>query len=333
MRPPLNKKERLALEVQSAWDEFNDGLMDKRKYPLRQFQRFFNAVTVYAEATAQDKLIHRNVASQVNGLLSFLTLERKRIPGEVLFNADRLESILFSGYDPAFSGDEPPDSGGQTHDKYYQNEEQREAPMHYKYNQVYQFKITLLDIQPPIWRTIQVPASYSFWDFHVAIQDAMGWTDSHLHDFQVTNPSHDNKEHIGIPYDEPLDDDIDPFLPGWEVRIKDYFSNENSTGIYVYDFGDDWHHLIQLEEILPRVKGKRYPLCLAGKRKCPPEDVGGSPGYEEFLKAIGDPHNEENESYPEWVGGAFDPESFNPKKVRFDDPKKRWRIAFSGEME
>lgn len=200
------------------------------------------------------------------------------------------------------------------------------------YDKVYQFKITLQYIQPPVWRTIQVPASYSFWDLHVAIQDAMGWMDSHLHVFQIPNPSSGIKNQIGIPNDDPFDD-VEPFLPGWDVQISDYFSHKNSSALYIYDFGDDWHHLVQLEEVLPRAKGKRYPLCLAGKRTCPPEDVGGPPGYEEFLLAIGDPHHEEHESYLEWVGGAFDPESFNSKQVRFDNPKKRWRIAFSNEME
>ena len=200
-----------------------------------------------------------------------------------------------------------------------------------RFRNVFQFKIALQEIRPPVWRTIQVPASYSFWDLHVAIQDAMGWTDSHLHDFQILNPTHDCKDHIGIPDDEPFEGD-EPFLPGWEVWISDYFSRENPTALYVYDFGDDWQHVVQLEEILPRVQGVRYPLCLAGQRRCPPEDVGGVPGYEDFLDAIRDPHHEENERYLEWVGGSSDPEPFNLEHVRFDDPKKRWTFAFRDGM-
>jgi hypothetical protein len=81
--------------------------------------------------------------------------------------------------------------------------------------------------------------------------------------------------------------------------------------VYEYDFGDSWEHEILVEKILPAEAETAYPLCLRGKRACPPEDVGGVWGYEEFLEAIGDPTQEEHESYLEWVGGDFDPEAFD----------------------
>ena len=193
-----------------------------------------------------------------------------------------------------------------------------------KFDQVYQFKITLRDIKPPIWRRIQVPETYTFWDLHVAIQDAMGWSDYHLHEFEMVGPSAGLKVNIGIP-DEDFGREI---LPGWKQKIADYFSVENRSADYTYDFGDNWEHIIKLEKILPRDENVDYPKCIAGKRACPPEDCGGVWGYENFLEIINDPDNEEYEDMIEWVGGEFDPEHFDVKEVSFDDPDKRRKIAF-----
>ena len=151
-----------------------------------------------------------------------------------------------------------------------------------KYDRVYQFKITLKSISPPIWRRIQVPESYSFWDLHVAIQDVMGWLDSHLHEFEIINPSIGIKVAIEIP-GEDFDMDRET-LPGWEQKIDDYFNMENRVAYYEYDFGDSWEHMIKLEKIIPRDKDTDYPKCIAGKRSCPPEDCGGVWGYEDFLE-------------------------------------------------
>jgi hypothetical protein len=175
-----------------------------------------------------------------------------------------------------------------------------------KYYRVYQFKITLKNISPPIWRRIQVPESYSFWDLHVAIQDVMAWLDYYLHEFKIVNPSTGIKVEIGI----PVDDDFDmgrEVLPGWKEKTADYFSMENRVAYYEYDFGDIWEHTIKLEKILPRNKDKDYPRCIAGKRSCPPEDCGGVWGYEDFLEIISNPDHEEYEETMEWAGGAFDP--------------------------
>jgi hypothetical protein len=188
--------------------------------------------------------------------------------------------------------------------------------------QVMQFKITLLEIEPPVWRRIQVPDTYSFWDLHVAIQDAMGWRDCHLHQFSLTDPATGASLAIGIPEEfEP--DDIEA---GWSYRIADYFIKPGDSALYQYDFGDDWRHSVVLEDILPAEKGVRYPTCLDGARKCPPEDCGGPWGYLEFLQAIRDPHHEEHESLLQWVGEPFDPEAFDAKRVRFSNPKKRLEL-------
>ena len=193
-------------------------------------------------------------------------------------------------------------------------------------SKVHHFAVTLQEVEPPVWREIQVPSDYTFWDLHVAIQDAMGWLDYHLHEFEITNPATGDVERIGIPVEDFLDQQ--PTLPGWEAQISDYFSSENAAASYTYDFGDNWLHTVTLKDVLERNPKMRYPRCVAGERACPPEDCGGPWGYEEFLEAIRNPHHEEHESMLEWAGGSFDPEAFESGDVSFDDPNERWRIAF-----
>jgi hypothetical protein len=123
-------------------------------------------------------------------------------------------------------------------------------------NTAHRFHIELEGIDPPIWRRIRLPSSYSFWDLHVAIQDAMGWLDCHLHLFHVRNPETGELESIGIPDDEPyLDEPL--CLPGWDVSIARYFVNEGDTASYEYDFGDDWRHTVVLEGVDPIREGDR----------------------------------------------------------------------------
>jgi hypothetical protein len=195
-----------------------------------------------------------------------------------------------------------------------------------KFNQVYQFKITLKGIKPPIWRRIQVPETYSFWDMHVAIQDVMGWDDYHLHEFEIVDPSTNLEVNIGTPAkDDLFGRDV---LIESKHKIADYFSMEYPSADYTYDFGDDWIHKIQLEKILPREKNINYPICIKGKGACPPEDCGGIWGYEELLEIIKNPKNEEYEEMLEWLGGEFDPEYFNVEDIHFSDPSKRRKIEF-----
>ena len=108
MTEPRSDKSRLAAEAVAAWTEFQFALTDKGKYPVAQFRAFAEATRRYIAATRHDPLINRKIATALNGLLEFLRLERKRVPGEVLWEAEALECLLFSGYDPHFEGDEPP---------------------------------------------------------------------------------------------------------------------------------------------------------------------------------------------------------------------------------
>lgn len=192
------------------------------------------------------------------------------------------------------------------------------------FEEVYQFKITLKGIKPPIWRRIQVPENYSFWDLHVAIQDAMGWTDTHLHNFVIAKPATGRKEQIGIPAEDFDDDKI---LPGWTKKIAQYFTVKNKNAMYIYDYGDDWHHSITLEKIIPREAGIQYPICTGGARACPPEDCGGTWGYADFLEAIMEPNHESHEEMLEWAGGEFEPEHFDINDIDFDDPQKRLKYT------
>ncbi|PIV69042.1 MAG: hypothetical protein COS07_02145, partial [Candidatus Aenigmarchaeota archaeon CG01_land_8_20_14_3_00_37_9] len=171
------------------------------------------------------------------------------------------------------------------------------------FNKIYQFKITLEEVEPPVWRVIQVPENYSFWDLHVAIQDAMGWEDYHLHQFELAGGSLKAHGSIGIP-----DLDCPDVMDGRNEEIKDWFSMVKTVG-YLYDFGDGWEHKIKLEKIIPKNSDAKYPICLEGKRSCPPEDCGGPSGYEEFLEIIKNPKHKEHKNMLEWIGGKFDPES------------------------
>jgi Plasmid pRiA4b ORF-3-like protein len=170
-------------------------------------------------------------------------------------------------------------------------------------NPVYQLMITLRDSTPPIWRRVQVRGNTSLSRLHAILQIAMGWTDSHLHEFVV----HD--VHYGFP-----DMEWDPLArPKDErrVRLGQLVTREQDRFSYEYDFGDGWAHNIVVEQILPPEPGVPYPRCIAGKCACPPEDVGGMSGYEAFITAIQDPTHAEHAELLAWAGGAFDPEAFD----------------------
>lgn len=191
---------------------------------------------------------------------------------------------------------------------------------------VLQFRIELEDITPAIWRVIQVPADYNFWDLHVAIQDAMGWLDCHLHYFEIKPKNKRCVRRIGIPDFERTDESF-PIDPGWEIAADSIFNDLGLSATYLYDFGDSWKHKVTLEGHMHRYKNQTYPVCVSGKRACPPEDCGGVPGYMDLLEVLSNPRNPEYKSMREWAGD-YDPESFSPEKVVFSDPQKRWREAF-----
>ena len=170
---------------------------------------------------------------------------------------------------------------------------------------LYQFKITLLESQPPIWRRIQVKDS-TLDKLHERIQTAMGWTNSHLHQFEIDG------ERYGDP--ELLDDGFEDFecVDSTVTMISQIVPKDGKRFrfLYEYDFGDGWEHEILFEGCLTTEKGGRYPLCVEGERNCPPEDVGGVWGYAEFVEAINNPKHEQHDDFVEWAG-EFDPEEFD----------------------
>jgi hypothetical protein len=189
------------------------------------------------------------------------------------------------------------------------------------FDRVYQFKITLRETKPAVWRRIQVPETYTFWGLHVAIQDSMGWFDCHLHEFVIRDPKTAGEVFIGIPDDEFPS--MRTTLACWQQKVSDWFSPERRTARYDYDFGDGWTHDVRLEKILPRDENVQYPVCVDGEMSCPPEDVGGTGGYEDFLRILSDPSNAEHARMLEWAGGEFNPTEFDPREVEFDDPQER----------
>ena len=173
---------------------------------------------------------------------------------------------------------------------------------------VYQIKITLIGAKPPIWRTVLVASDIDLEAFHDVIQLAMGWTDSHLHQFIANNVFY------GIP-----DDDF-----GMEIedeskyKLSQLLSKEKDTIKYEYDFGDSWEHKILLEKILPFATKTALPVCIKGKRACPPEDCGGIWRYEELLETISNPKHPDYKDMLEWLGGEFDPEEFDLEAINED---------------
>jgi len=179
----------------------------------------------------------------------------------------------------------------------------------------YLLKIQLLDIEPAIRRRFVVPASITLDRLHDVIQIVMGWTDSHLHEFTIGKKR----------YTEYPESKEDGLVCG-RYRLGDLIKQKGRTFRYLYDFGDSWEHELVLEEsryFNPELRTKL--TCLDGERACPPEDVGGVPGYFEFCTALKDPTHEEHESYMEWSGGDFDSERFDSDSVNWELMKYlRW---------
>ena len=168
---------------------------------------------------------------------------------------------------------------------------------------IYRFKVSLLGIEPEIWRLIEVPETYTFWDLHVTLQDAMGWLDYHLHAFEPATLGGSNTRRIGIP-ESPMDDE---FVAGWTVPIARHFANPGDAVRYDYDFGDGWPHEVRFVAIEPRERGAKYPRCI---------------GHDEMV---------------EWLKGhaknyfPYRPAEFDASAVRFWDPKKRWKMMMGHE--
>jgi hypothetical protein len=192
------------------------------------------------------------------------------------------------------------------------------------FKSVLQFKIVLIGTDPPVWRRLVVPESYTFYDFHVAIQDAMGWLDYHLHNFEVRTKKRE-KEMIRIECPWMTEDlEGDNWLMTTEVPLKRFIKKEGDVLLYHYDYGDGWRLEIVLEHIMPRDQNIQYPICLDGELSGPPEDCGGIHGYYKCVQVVADQDNEEG--LLTWLGD-WTPHDFDPSQVVFESPVERFEKA------
>lgn len=171
--------------------------------------------------------------------------------------------------------------------------------------QLYQIKVTLKDIKPPIWRRLVLSSTTPLDELHEILQVAMGWTDSHLHLFVAGD------HRYGVP-DPEWDLEV---LPESETRIGSLLKSPKDWILYEYDFGDDWGHRIELEKKLPSASSEAVPRCTAGRRACPLEDSGGPYGYMRLVEAYADISHPGHRDVRDWAGDGFDPVAFDPAEV------------------
>lgn len=177
---------------------------------------------------------------------------------------------------------------------------------------LYEIKVQLQDIEPPIWRLLRVRPQTSLSRLHKIVQKAMGWSNSHLHLFEID----------GKPYGDGNSE--------WDFNIKDYndmrldeiFTEGRTSFVYEYDLGDGWRHTITLIDTVEGDEGEKI-ACIAGAWACPPEDCGGVPGYYHLLEALADPKHEDHKMMLDWIGNKYNPEAFDIEKV--DRALKRLR--------
>ncbi|MFK8186265.1 MAG: plasmid pRiA4b ORF-3 family protein [Phormidesmis sp.] len=177
-----------------------------------------------------------------------------------------------------------------------------------KATDIYQLKITLRDIRPPIWRRVQVSSDVTLSHLHWVIQLAMGWTNSHLHSFTI------HGQEYGVPMPEMGYPELEP-EDERSVKLHSFIPGEKFKFSYLYDFGDSWEHQILVEKVLRPESGVDYSRCIKAKRACPPEDCGGSWGYQDFVEIIQDAEHPEHKSMLEWAGGSFDPEETDLNEI------------------
>jgi hypothetical protein len=173
---------------------------------------------------------------------------------------------------------------------------------------ILQLKISLMHSKPPIWRRVLVDKSITFADLHEIIQAAMGWYNSHLHEFIVDD------QRLSVPYDDPNEYEVD-IIDERKVKLNKPIRAAGQKFRYNYDFGDYWEHQIVVEKLLPRDPAIAYPTCIKGKGNCPPEDCGGIYGFYGLLEALADPKHPDHEDMREWVGEDYDPDHFDLAEI------------------
>jgi hypothetical protein len=190
---------------------------------------------------------------------------------------------------------------------------------------LYQLKVNLRAVEPAVWRRIQIWEDTTLPQLHTILQIVMNWEDYHLHEFQIGRRVYS----VPDPDDELYERKV---IDERRERLCDAVPRVGTQFVYLYDFGDGWHHDLLLEAIMLPEPETQYPRCIAGERSTPPEDVGGAMGYEDYREAMADPEHEEHQNMMMWRG-PFDPESFSPEVVnqklhkRFRSSQKSRRLA------
>ena len=183
---------------------------------------------------------------------------------------------------------------------------------------IIEIKVTLQDIEPAVTRTLQVPADIRLDRLHLTLQVAMGWTNSHLYMFEAARAT------WGIADPDFGGED----LPANKTTLGQVIEDTGKKTInYIYDFGDNWEHRIKIGRITDPAPGELYPRLIEVTGKCPPEDVGGFPGYYGFLDAMADPKHPEHDHLKDWYGGTFDPNQPETDKLKLEvlSLAKRWK--------
>lgn len=168
-------------------------------------------------------------------------------------------------------------------------------------------RIELLDVKPTVWRRLVVPADIQLLSFHQVLQVALGWTNSHLHEFRIDGVRFASPDPHGI--------DTAPKVDERHLNLAEAVQRRARVFEYIYDFGDDWHHAVVLEEIYTKPVQRKSARCLAGENACPPEDVGGPSGYDDLRAALADPQHEAHEDFMALYGEGFDPTHFDRATV------------------
>jgi uncharacterized protein with HEPN domain len=166
---------------------------------------------------------------------------------------------------------------------------------------VYQIKVTLADLEPPIWRRLLISNRVTLRRLHMAIQMAGGWWNYHLHLFQIA----------GTEYGYPDPEGSIQLRSDAHVTLATLPLGQGSRFVYEYDFGDDWVMDLVLEDVLSPADAPAYPVCLGGERAFPHEDCGGVPGYRRMVRILRHPRHPEYEEMRTWAGDHYDPERFD----------------------
>ncbi|MES3154920.1 plasmid pRiA4b ORF-3 family protein [Sphingomonas faeni] len=168
-------------------------------------------------------------------------------------------------------------------------------------------RISLNDIEPEIWRSVEIPVTASLKMLHDVIQAAMGWQDYHLWHFEAGD------RRYGVPNPEWPDRNL---TNARNVKLGSLIDLGVRQLTYTYDMGDDWRHTVVVDAVGPAEPDIKYPRFVAGERGCPPEDVGGFPGFELFLDAMSDPAHGEHQQLRQWYGGPFDPDDIDELAIK-----------------